>query len=119
MIGRLIIKYQNKVYSAMVHENMENGLDALSKQSVVNIHFVNNEIMRLLCKDYLLNNSNDNALLLVNFLGKTWILTTICSVPPVWKGDADVRVTLKPAILPPELPPVKFIPKVTQNFPML
>ena len=52
MIGRLIIKYKNKVYSAMVHENMEEEFDALSKRSVVNIHFVNNEIMRLFRKDY-------------------------------------------------------------------
>lgn len=119
MIGRLIIKYQSKVYSAMVHENVEEELDVLRKRSVVNIHFVNNEIMRLLHKDYLLNNSNDNALLLVNFLGKTWILTTIYLVPPVWKGDADVRVTIEPAILPPELSPVKFVPNITQDFPML
>lgn len=75
--------------------------------------------MRLLRKDYLLNNSNDNALLLVNFLGKSWILTTIYLVPPVWKGDADVRVTLEPAILPPELPPIKFVPNCAQDFPML
>lgn len=119
MIGRLIIKYQNKVYSTMVHENVTEEFDAILKQSVVNIHFVNNEIMRLLRKDYLLNNSNDNSLLLVNFLGKTWILTSIYFVPPVWKGDADVRATLKPAILPPELPPVKFVPNDAQDFPML
>ena len=118
MIGRFIIKYQNKVYSAMVHENITEEFDTLRKQRVVNIHFVNNEIMRMLRKDYHLNYSNDNELLLVNFLGKTWILTTIYLVPPVWKGDADVRVTLKPAILPPELPPVKFVPNVTQDFPM-
>lgn len=119
MIGRLIIKYQNKVYSTMVHENVTEEFDAILKQSVVNIHFVNNEIMRLLRKDYLLNNSNDNSLLLVNFLGKTWILTTIYLVPPIWKGDADVRVTLTPAILPPELSPVKFVPNGAQDFPML
>lgn len=119
MIGRLIIKYQSKVYSAMVHENVTEEFDTLRKQSAVNIHFVNNEIMRMLRKDYLLNNSNGNALLLVNFLGKSWILTTIYLVPPVWKGDADVRVTLTPAILPPELPPVKFVPNGAQDFPML
>ena len=119
MIGRLIIKYQNKIYSAMVHENVTEEFDTIRKQLVVNLHFVNNEIMRLLRKDYLLNNSNNNALLLVNFLGKTWILTTIYLVPPLWKGDADIRVTLEPAILPPDLPPVKFIPKGTQDLPML
>ena len=49
----------------------------LRKQSVVNIHFVNNEIMRLLRKDYLLNNSNDNETFTSEFSWQTWILTTI------------------------------------------
>lgn len=119
MIGRLIIKYRNKVYSTMLHENVEEEFDTLSKRSVVNIHFVNNEIMRLFRKDYVLNDTNDKSLLFVNFLGKTWILTSIYFVPPLWKGDADVRATLKPAILPPELPPVKFVPNDAQDFPML
>lgn len=118
MIGRLIIKYKNKVYSAMVHENMEEEFDALSKRSVVNIHFVNNEIMRLFRKDYVSPlNTNDKSLPFVNFLGKTWILTSIYFVPSVWQwnGDTYVRVTLEPAILP----PVKFVPNDTQDFPML
>lgn len=119
MIGRLIIKYQNKVYSVMVNANMEEEFDILSKRSVVNIHFVNNEIMRLFRKDYVSPfNTNDKSLLFVNFLGKTWILTNIYFVPSVWNGDTYVRVTLKPAILPPELPPVKFVPNVTQDLPM-
>ena len=116
MIGRLIIKYKNKVYSAMVHENMEEEFDALSKRSVVNIHFVNNEIMRLFRKDYVSPlNTNDKSLPFVNFLGKTWILTSIYFVPSVWNGDTYVRVTLEPAILP----PVKFVPNGAQDFPML
>lgn len=60
---------------------------------------------------------------IVDFLGKTYILTFISIEEPIDKGSSDFMVTLIPLNEPPKLPPCRFEPtrRITspQEFPWL
>lgn len=74
--------------------------------------------------DYMLpKNFLKKELRIVDFLGKTYILTFITIEEPIDTGDSDFMVTLIPLNEPPKLPPCRFEPirRITslQEFPWL
>lgn len=102
MIGRLIIKFDNKVYSTLVNSYASEHFSSIEPDKV-KLYFVDNPIIRSFYWNY--------------------ILTFIAIEEPIDKGSSDFTVTLIPLNEPPKLPPCRFEPirQITppQEFPWL
>lgn len=123
MIGRLIIKFDNKIYSVLVNSYAEEHFSSREPDKV-RLYFVDNQIIRSFYWNYMLpKNFLKKELRIVDFLGKLYILTFINIEEPIDKGSSDFMVTLIPLNEPPKLPPCRFEPirRITspQDFPML
>lgn len=123
MIGRLIIKFDNKVYSVLVNSYAAEHFSSREPDKV-KLYFVDNPIIRSFYWNYMLpKNFLKKELRIVDFLGKPYILTFITIEEPIDKGDFDFMVTLIPLNEPPKLPPCRFEPirRITspQEFPWL
>lgn len=123
MIGRLIINFDNKVYSTLVNSYVSEHLSSREPDEV-KLYFVDNPIIRSFYWNYMLpKNFLRKELRIVDFLGKPYILTFISIEEPIDKGSSDFMVTLIPLNEPPKLPPCRFEPirRITspQEFPWL
>lgn len=123
MIGRLIIKFDNKVYSVIVNSYAAEHFSSREPDKV-KLYFVDNPIIRSFYWNYILpKNFLKKELRIVDFLGKPYILTFITIEEPIDKGSSDFTVTLIPLNEPPKLPPCIFEPirRITppQEFPWL
>lgn len=123
MIGRLIIKLDNKVYSVLVNSYVSEHFTSREPDKV-KLYFVDNPIIRSFYWNYMLpKNFLKKELRVVDFLGKPYILTFISIKEPIDKGNSDFMVTLIPLNEPPKLPPCRFEPirRITppQEFPWL
>lgn len=123
MIGRLIIKLDNKVYSVLVNSYVSEHFTSREPDKV-KLYFVDNPIIRSFYWNYMLpKNFLKKELRVVDFLGKPYILTFISIKEPIDKGSSDFMVTLIPLNEPPKLPPCRFEPirRITspQEFPWL
>lgn len=123
MIGRLIIKLDNKVYSVLVSSYVSDHLTSREPDKV-KLYFVDNPIIRSFYWNYILpKNFLKKELRIVDFLGKPYILTFITIEEPIDKGSSDFMITLIPLNEPPKLPPCRFEPirRITspQEFPWL
>ena len=123
MIGRLIIKLDNKVYSVLVSSYVSEHFKSREPDKV-KLYFVDNPIIRSFYWNYILTkNFIKKELRIVDFLGKPYILTFITIEEPIDKGSSDFTVTLIPLNEPPKLPPCRFEPirRITspQEFPWL
>ena len=123
MIGRLIIKLDNKVYSVLVNSYVSEHFTSREPDKV-KLYFVDNPIIRSFYWNYMLpKNFLKKELRVVDFLGKPYILTFISIKEPIDKGSSDFMVTLIPLNEPPKLPPGRFEPirRITppQEFPWL
>lgn len=123
MIGRLIINFDNKVYSVLVNSYVSEHFSSREPDKV-KLYFVDNPIIRSFYWTYTLpKNFLKKELRIVDFLGKPYILTFITIEEPIDKGSSDFMVTLIPLNEPPKLPPCRFEPirRITspQDFPML
>lgn len=123
MIGRLIIKFDNKVYSTLVNSYVSEHFSSREPDKV-KLYFVDNPIIRSFYWNYMIpKNFLKKELRIVDFLGKPYILTFISIEEPIDKGSSDFMVTLIPLNEPPKLPPCRFesTMKITspQEFPWL
>ena len=123
MIGRLIINFDNKVYSVLVNSYAAEHFSSREPDKV-RLYFVDNPIIRSFYWNYMLpKNFLKKELRIVDFLGKPYILTSITIEEPIDTGDSDFMVTLIPLNEPPKLPPCRFEPirRITspQEFPWL
>lgn len=123
MIGRLIINFNNKVYSTLINSYAAEHFSSREPDKV-KLYFVDNPIIRSFYWNYILpKNFIKKELRIVDFLGKPHILTFITLEEPIDKGSSDFMVTLIPLNEPPKLPPCRFEPirRITspQDFPML
>lgn len=123
MIGRLIINFDNKVYSVLVNSYAADHFFSREPDKV-RLYFVDNPIIRSFYWNYMLpKNFLKKELRIVDFLGKPYILTFITIEEPIDKGSSDFMVTLIPLNEPPKLPPCRFEPirRITspQEFPWL
>nr|DAF62684.1 MAG TPA: hypothetical protein [Siphoviridae sp. ctuBK6] len=123
MIGRLIIKLDNKVYSVLVNSYAVEHFSSREPDKV-KLYFVDNPIIRSFYWNYMLpKNFLKKELRIVDFLGKPYILTFITIEEPIDKGSSDFMLTLIPLNEPPKLPPCRFEPirRITspQEFPWL
>ena len=123
MIGRLIINFNNKVYSTLINSYASEHFSSREPDKV-RLYFVDNPIIRSFYWNYMLpKNFLKKELRIVDFLGKPYILTFITIEKPIDKGDSDFMVTLIPLNEPPKLPPCRFEPigRITppQEFPWL
>lgn len=123
MIGRLIIKLDNKVYSTLVNSYVSEHFSSREPDKV-KLYFVDNPIIRSFYWNYMLpKNFLRKELRIVDFLGKPYILTFITIEEPIDKGSSDFMVILIPLNEPPKLPPCRFEPirRITspQEFPWL
>lgn len=123
MIGRLIIKFDNKVYSVLVNSYVSEHFTSREPDKV-KLYFVDNPIIRSFYWNYMLpKNFLNKELRIVDFLGKPYILTFITIEEPIDKGSSDFMVTLIHINEPPKLPPCRFEPirRITppQEFPWL
>lgn len=123
MIGRLIIKFDNKVYSVLVNSYAAEHFSSREPDKV-RLYFVDNPIIRSFYWNYMLpKNFLKKELRIVDFLGKPYILTSITIEEPIDTGDSDFMVTLIPINESPKLPPCRFEPirRITspQEFPWL
>lgn len=123
MIGRLIIKLDNKVYSVLVNSYISDHFTSREPDKV-KLYFVNTPIIRSFYWNYMLpKNFLKKELRIVDFLGKPYILTFITIEEPIDKGSSDFTVTLIPLNEQPKLPPCRFEPirQITppQEFPWL
>lgn len=123
MIGRLIINFDNKVYSILINSYAAEHFSSREPDKV-KLYFVDNQIIRSFYWNYMLpKNFLKKELRIVDFLGKPYILTFITIEEPIDKGSSDFMVTLIPINEPPKLPPCRFEPirRITspQDFPML
>lgn len=124
MIGRLIINFDNKVYSVLVNSYTTETFVFSREYDKVRLYFVNNPIIRSFYWNYMRpKNFLKKELRSVDFLGKPHILTVISIEEPIDKGSSDFMVTLIPLNEPPMLPPARFEPIRSiyspQEFPML
>ena len=124
MIGRLIINFDNKVYSVLVNSYAAETFVFSREYDKVRLYFVNNPIIRSFYWNYMRpKNFLKKELRSVDFLGKPHILTVISIEEPIDKGSSDFMVTLIPLNEPPMLPPARFEPIRSvffpQEFPML
>lgn len=123
MIGRLIINFNNKVYSTLINSYAAEHFFSREPDKV-RLYFVDNPIIRSFYWNYTLpKNFLKKELRVVDFLGKPYILTFISIKEPIDKGSSDFMVTLIPLNEPPKLPPCRFEPirRITspQEFPWL
>lgn len=123
MIGRLIIKFDNKVYSVLVNSYTAEHFSSREPDKV-RLYFVDNPIIRSFYWNYMLpKNFLKKELRIVDFLDKPYILTSITIEEPIDKGNSDFMVTLISINEPPKLPPCRFEPirRITppQEFPWL
>lgn len=123
MIGRLIINFDNKVYSTLVNSYAAEHFSSREPDKV-RLYFVDNPIIRSFYWNYMLpKNFLKKELRIVDFLGKPYILTSITIEEPIDTGDSDFMVTLIPLNEPPKLPLCRFEPtrRITspQEFPWL
>lgn len=123
MIGRLIINFNNKVYSTLINSYAAEHFSSREPDKV-RLYFVDNPIIRSFYWNYTLpKNFLKKELRIVDFLGKPYILTFITIEEPIDKGNSDFMVTLIPLNEPPKLPPCRFEPirRITppQEFPWL
>lgn len=111
MIGRLIINFDNKVYSVLVNSYAVETFVFSREYDKVRLYFVNNPIIRSFYWNYMRpKNFLKKELRSVDFLGKPHILTVISIEEPIEKGSSDFIVTLIPPREPPMLPPARFEP---------
>lgn len=104
MIGRLIIKLDNKVYSVLVSSYVSEHFTSREPDKV-KLYFVDNPIIRSFYWNYILpKNFIKKELRIVDFLGKPYILTFITLEEPIDKGNSDFMVTLIPLNEPQEFP---------------
>lgn len=125
MIGRLIINFDNKVYSVLVNSYVSEHF-ASREPDKVKLYFVDNPIIRSFYWDYMRPKNwikSKKSIMVVDFLGKPYILTFITIEEPIDKGSSDFMVTLISINEPPKLPPCRFEPirRITppQEFPWL
>lgn len=123
MIGRLIINFNNKVYSTLINSYAAEHFYSREPDKV-RLYFVNNPIIRSFYWNYMLpKNFLKKELRIVDFLGKPYILTFISIEEPIDKENYDFIVTLIPLNEPPKLPPCRFEPirwiTSPQEFPWL
>ena len=123
MIVRLIIKFDNKVYSVLVNSYAAEHFSS-REPNKIKLYFVDNSIIRSFYWNYISpKNFLKKELRIVDFLGKPYILTFITLEEPIDKGNSDFMVTLIPLNEPPKLPPCRFEPtgRITspQEFPWL
>lgn len=126
MIGRLIIKFDNKVYSILIESYTTNVFMNTKEFDKVNLYFVDNSIIRKFYWDYMLPKhwfKTKKSIMIVDFLGKPYILSFIYIEEPIATGSSDFRITLIPLREPPKLPPARFKPirsiHSPQEFPWL
>lgn len=125
MIGRLIIKFDNKVYSILIESYTTNVFMGSKEFDKINLYFVDNPIIRKFYWDYMLPKHwiTKKSIMIVDFLGKPYILSFIYIEEPIATGSSDFEVTLIPLIEPPKLSPARFVPtcgmRTPQDFPML
>lgn len=112
MIGRLIIKFDNKVYSILIESYTTNVFMESKEFDKVNLYFVDNPIIRKFYWDYMLPKhwiKTKKSIMIVDFLGKPYILSFIYIEDPIATGSSDFEITLIPLIEPPKLPPARFV----------
>ena len=123
MIGRLILKIDNKVYSVIVNSYAAEHFSS-REHDKVKLYFVDNPIIRSFYWKYMTpKNFLKKELKIVDFLGKPYILTSITIEEPIDKGNSDFMVILIPINEPTILQPCRFEPtrRITspQEFPIL
>lgn len=123
MIGRLIINFNNKVYSTLINSYAAEHFSSREPDKV-RLYFVDNPIIHSFYWNYTLpKNFLKKELRIVDFLGKPYILTFITIEEPIDKGNSDFIVTLIPLNEPPKLPSCRFEPTrgiaSPQEFPWL
>lgn len=124
MIGRLIIKFNNKVYSVRVSSYTVETFSGNVDYNKVKLYFVDNSIIRKFYWDYMRPQFwAKKSLLVVDFLDKPHILSSIYMSEPLDKGNSDFLVTLNPVQEIPKLPKAKMVKTENifraQDFPML
>lgn len=124
MIGRLIINFNNKVYSVRVSSYVGETFYGDVDYDKVKLYFVDNSIIRNFYWDYMRPQFwTKKSLLVVDFLDKPHILSSIQMSEPLDTGDSDFLVTLNPLKEIPKLPKAKMVKTDNifraQDFPML
>lgn len=110
MIGRLIIKFNNKVYSVRVSSCVSETFFGDVDYNKVKLYFVDNNIIRKFYWDYMRPQFwTKKSLLVVDFLDKPHILSSIYMTEPLDTGDSDFLVILNPLIEVPKLPKAKMV----------
>lgn len=105
MIGRLTINFNNKVYSARVSSYVSETFFGCVNYNNVKLYFVDNRIIRKFYWDYMRPQFwIKKSLLVVDFLGKPHILSSIIMEEPIDTGDSDFLVKLEPLKEIPTLP---------------
>lgn len=105
MIGRLIINFNNKVYSVRVSSYVSETFFGYVDYNNVKLYFVDNNIIRKFYWDYMRPQFwIKKSLLVVDFLGKPHILSSIRMEEPIDTGDSDFLVKLEPLKEIPTLP---------------
>lgn len=105
MIGRLIINFNNKVYSVRVSSYVSETFFGCVDYNNVKLYFVDNNIIRKFYWDYMRPQFwIKKSLLVVDFLGKPHILSSIIMEEPIDTGDSDFLVKLEPLKEIPTLP---------------
>ena len=110
MIGRLIINFNNKVYSVRVSSYIGETFYGDVDYDKVKLYFVDNSIIRKFYWDYMHPQFwTKKSLLVVDFLDKPHILSSIQISEPLDTGDSDFLVTLNPLKEIPKLPKAKMV----------
>lgn len=124
MIGRLIINFNNKVYSVRVSSYVSETFFGDVDYDKVKLYFVDNSIIQKFYWDYMRPQFwTKKSILVVDFLDKPHILSSIYMTEPLDKGNSDFLVTLNPLIESPKLPKAKMVKTENifraQDFPTL
>lgn len=94
MIGRLIINFDNKVYSVIVNSYAAEHFSSIEPDTV-KLYFVDNPIIRSFYWNYMTpKDFLKKELYIIDFLGKPYILTSITIEEPIDKGNSDFMVRL-------------------------
>ena len=105
MIGRLIINFDNKVYSVLISSYVIDIFTSGVEYPHAKLHFVDNSTLRKFYWEYMRPQFwITKTLLVVDFLGKPHILSSIKMEEPIDTGDSDFLVKLEPLKEIPILP---------------
>lgn len=124
MIGRLIIEFEDKVYSVLIDSYEINTYITSNDSDKVKICFIGNPIIKSFHWWYKLSGAFINRkYMIVDFLEKPHILVSIRKEKRDGFDTPIYILILRPLLEPPILPPARFEPISSvyspQEFPML